>query len=257
MTNQQPAPLKMRLAKYLSLCGVASRRKAEEMIANGEITVNNELINTQGVVIDPEVDVVEHNGSTVKMPQKHETWVLHKPRRVLVTKEDPQGRQTVYDLLPPELEHERDRLRYVGRLDFMSEGLLIATTDGDLAHRLMHPKFQVEKEYVVTLQTALTDEEIVRLKQGVLCEGELLSINKVVQLPKPKFSLFPYSFTLNEGKNRHIRRVIDAVDKKLVRLKRIRTGSLELKDLESGNWRKLSTVEVEELAKPTTKKTSF
>lgn len=241
---------RMRLAKYLSLCGVESRRKAEELIEQGLITLNGNIVQEQGVVIDPAVDVVLHDGERVCLPSSHETWVLNKPRRVIVSKTDPQGRQTVYDILPPELEGERDRLRYVGRLDFMSEGLLIATTDGELAHQLMHPKFQVEKEYVVTLQTALEEGEIEQLKKGIVCEGELLAIKKVEPLRQPKFSLFPYSFTLNEGKNRHIRRLIDALDKKLVRLKRIRTGSLHLNELESGQWRKLTAKELQELQKP-------
>lgn len=248
--TQPPAEPKMRLAKFLSMCGVASRRKAEELIDQGVVFVNQQPVTTQGFTVNPEHDVVEFNGKRVSLPTGHETWVLNKPRRVMVTKDDPQGRQTVYDLLPPHLLHERDRLRYVGRLDYMSEGLLIATTDGELAHQLMHPRFQVEKEYVVTLQTALSPEEIERLKTGILCEDELLSITRIEVLRQPKFSLFPYSFTLNEGKNRHIRRLIEAIDKKLVRLKRIRTGTLLLNDLEPGQWRKLTRKEIQDLTEP-------
>ena len=152
----------MRLHKFISRSGVASRRKAEVMISEERVTVNSEIIRNMGITIDPESDVVAVDGQPIKiLPIK---WAkINKPKGFLTTAKDDRGRPVVYDLLPEDMRS----LRYVGRLDYLTEGLLILTNDGDAANRLQHPRYGIEREYEVTVEQELSKPVLERLRAGV------------------------------------------------------------------------------------------
>jgi 23S rRNA pseudouridine2605 synthase len=240
----------MRIARYLSQCGIASRRKAEELVDERRVQVNGVTLLEKGTVVTPGVDLVLVDGKPVELPTGgEETWMYHKPIEVLVTTHDPQGRPTVFDYLPVMLRPLKGRLKPVGRLDFMSEGLLLLTTDGNLANRLMHPRYEVEKEYEIVLREEIDSSDHAKMIQGVLDEGERLMAKVVEQIPVLSTGEeidrgFGYRVVLGEGRNRHIRRMLTALGKTLYRLRRIRSGSIVLGNLQPGGWRKLRSSEL-------------
>lgn len=228
----------MRLQKYLASCGVASRRKAEELIIEGRVTINGEAVTMMGSLVQPG-DVVAVDGQIVS-PEEDKRYILYyKPVGEVTTVSDPQGRPTV-------LDHFRDypvRLFPVGRLDFDSEGLLILTNDGDLTQRLTHPSFEVEKRYIARVSNQLGEEQLRRLRGGVLIDDSLTAPAKVRVLREDPFST-DILITIHEGRNRQIRRMVEAVGHEVVRLKRVQYGGLALGDLERGQWRELNPEEV-------------
>jgi pseudouridine synthase len=164
---------------------------------------------------------------------------------VICTSEDPQGRERVLDLLP----NVPGRVYTVGRLDVMSEGLIFVTNDGDLAHRLMHPRHHIEKKYQVWIDRELVPNEIKQMLNGMDCRGEKLRVLKVEPLRRIKTSSSGYTLTLGEGRNRHIRRMMEALDRKIIRLLRVSIGPLRLEKLRSGEYRNLEPWEVKKLKK--------
>ncbi len=243
-----------RLQKYLARAGVASRRASEEYIVAGRVRVNGRVVTELGTRIDPEGDLVEFDGQPV-VPMEHEPvcYLLYKPRGYISTVSDPHGRPTALSLVPSD-----ERLYPVGRLDFDSEGLLLLTNDGDLAHRLMHPRFQHEKEYLVLAQGKVSPVEMDELARGVHIEdeGKTLFVRARVQLaqlkgrwreePAPTEASW-LRIGLQEGKKRQIRRMLEVVGHDVKRLIRVRVGSLELGDLKPGQGRWLSKQEMRAL----------
>ncbi len=231
----------MRLQKYLALCGVASRRRAEEMIAGGLVCVNGQTVREMGTQVE-DGDTVEVGGRRVS-PEGRKHYVLYyKPIGEVVTVTDPQGRPTV-------LDHFRDypaRLFPVGRLDFDSEGLLILTNDGELTNRLTHPSHEVEKRYIARFSNQVTEEGIHALRGGVMIEGKKTAPAKVAVLRRDPFST-DLLISIHEGRNRQIRRMAEAIGHSVVRLKRVQYGSITLEGLERGQWRELTPEEVESL----------
>lgn len=228
----------MRLQKYLASCGVASRRKAEELILNGQISVNGQTITQMGSLVQ-ESDVVMVDGQVVRPESEGHTILYYKPVGEVTTVSDPQGRPTV-------LDHFRDypvRLFPVGRLDFDSEGLLLLTNDGDLAQRLTHPSHEVEKRYIARVSNQLDDHALYSLRAGILLEGRKTAPAKVSVLRRDTFST-DILITIREGRNRQIRRMVEAVGHQVLRLKRVQYGGLALGDLQRGQWRRLSPEEV-------------
>lgn len=230
----------MRLQRFLALCGLGSRRHCEGLIERGGVRVNGETITRQGVTVDPASDRVEIGGRLLELPgRSHLYLVINKPRSVVVSASDELGRQTIFDLL-----HELPRRVFaVGRLDRDSEGLLIITSDGDLAHRLMHPRYEVEKEYLVTVRGAVPDTITARLVEGVPLEGGIAKVATahVLQEATDRTRL---SIVLKEGKNRQIRRMLEVVGLEVMRLKRVREGPIELDRLRPAASRSLTTSEV-------------
>ena len=228
----------MRLQKYLALSGVASRRHAEEMIAEGLVQVNGITVREMGVQVE-ESDVVAVRGQVVR-PEEEKRYILYyKPVGEVTTVSDPEGRPTVMD-------HFRDfpvRLYPVGRLDFDSEGLLILTNDGDLAAYLTHPSHEVEKSYIARVSLEMTQEELRRLRDGVVLDGQKTSPAKARILRQDAFST-DILVTIHEGRNRQIRRMVEKVNHQVVRLKRVNYGAVELGDLQRGEWRDLTEEEV-------------
>lgn len=218
----------MRLNRYLALCGLGSRRACEALVTSGAVEINGEIVTNLGTRVE-EGDTVVVHGKTVST-SKLVTLVLNKPPGVHCTRNDPKGRTTVYDLLPP---HYR-KLHYVGRLDAESEGLLLFTNDGDLTHRLTHPSHQVEKEYVVTADHPVRREAVEQLLKGIELEEGLAKAEAIHVISPRRLVL-----VLRQGMNRQIRRMYEALGFKVERLIRVRIGGLTQPDLKPGKWRVL------------------
>jgi 23S rRNA pseudouridine2605 synthase len=227
----------MRLAKYLAHAGVASRRRSEALIASGAVSVGGEVVTDPARDVDEKSDVAV-DGEPVR-PEPREVWVLHKPLDVVSTAREPGKRQAVTDLVP-----SRRRLYPVGRLDADSTGLILLTNDGNLANRLTHPRYGVERTYRATLRKPPTDAQIARLRSGVDLEDGPTRKAKVRRSGKRGIEI-----TLKEGRNRQVRRMAEAVGNEIVSLKRIRFGSLALERLPEGDARKLGAAQVKALWK--------
>jgi len=216
----------IRLQKFLSAAGIASRRQAEILISEGKVRVNGQIASI-GSNIDPEEDKIEVGGKIIKPREKFIYLVVNKPASYTTTRADAHAEKTVYDLLPREL---KNTVWPVGRLDKNSEGLLIFTNDGELTQKLTHPRFQHEKEYLVKTENNLTPESIAKIKKGVTIDGQLLTA-------KIEGNGREFYATLREGKKRQIREMFRAVDSKVIFLQRIRENKLRLDNLKSGEWR--------------------
>lgn len=229
----------MRVQRALARAGVASRRKAEELIAAGRVRVNGQLAHT-GQVIDLDKDSITVDNKPVSAPPKVEWILLNKPAGVMTTKSDPDGRQTVFDLVP-----EIPGLTYVGRLDFLTEGLLLLTTDGAAAHRLSHPSNEIPRTYVVTV-TGKGDIGADEMRAGVdLDDGPARP--KRVQTKRLGRDRWELEITITEGRKREIRRLCAAVGLSVERLVRVRFGPIELGELPSGQTRRLTPRERSQL----------
>jgi pseudouridine synthase len=227
----------IRLQKYLAECGVGSRRACERVIGQGRVAVDGRTIREQGVRIDPEGQRVEVDGRPVR-PQPLCYILLNKPRDVLCTSSDEKGRRTIHDLLPD----SGIRVYNVGRLDRDSEGLLLVTNDGELAATLMHPRYHISKTYRVWIDRLLTTHELKRFEAGITCQGELLTMQSIREIGEQN-GRFEYEIVLAEGKNRQIRRMLEACEVRIYRLRRIRMGPLTLEGVPTGGWRYLSDAE--------------
>lgn len=240
------SPEPVRINKYLATCGVASRRGADELIARGEVRLNGAVVTSPGVKIQPGVDRLEVSGREVRPAAGPDlTLVLHKPVEVVTTLRDPQGRRTVLDLLPPDVQARRPAP--VGRLDYFSEGLLLLTTDGDLCHRLTHPSGHVDKEYEILVRPPARPEQLETMRKGMrLAEGERLAPVRVEVLETEK-DRQTLRLTLIQGINRQIRRMCRDLDLTVLRLRRVRQGPVRLGDLALGSFRQLSPKELADL----------
>jgi 23S rRNA pseudouridine2605 synthase len=239
----------IRLQKVLANAGLASRRVAEDMINEGRVEVNGKLVVEQGMRVDPEHDVIRVDGSRVPPPRRHLYLVLNKPRGVVSTMDDPEGRRTLADLLVGKVPGRRsanDRLFHVGRLDTDTEGLLILTNDGDFAHRLAHPSFQVPKTYLAEVEGLVSPHTLKRLRAGVtLDDGPVKpSAVKIMSAVGDKTLV---KITLTEGRNRIVRRTMDSVGHPVRRLSRTGIGPVRLGTLKVGEFRELSRDELGEL----------
>ena len=227
-----------RLQKIMAHAGVASRREAERLISQGRVTVNGQVVTELGVSASPD-DEIEVDGRRLLGPETFEYYVLNKPPGVVTTVRDPQRRPTVLGLL----RNVRARVYPVGRLDADSEGLLLLTNDGDLAHRLTHPRFGVEKEYAVELAAPVGTQQLDRIRRGIESQGERLRPRRL----EPEAGGTCVSVVLAEGKKREVRRMFEAVGQQVVRLRRRRFGPLRLGDLPLGHHRPLTKEEIEQL----------
>ena len=225
-----------RLQKVLARAGLGSRRVCEDLIASGRVRVNGERAEL-GRRVDPESDVVEVDGIAVSVRPGLVYYLLNKPGGVVTTASDPQGRPTVVGLVPTD-----PRVFPVGRLDTDTEGLLLLTNDGDLAHRLTHPSFGVEKEYVAEVEGRPPAGAVRRLRHGVELEDGVTSPARVVLTPPNVLRI-----TIHEGRNRQVRRMCEAVGHPVRRLVRVRIGPLTDRRLRPGAWRELRTEEVRAL----------
>ena len=232
----------MRLQKFLASCGVASRRNAEKMILDGRIAVNGTVVKELGTQVNELSDIVLVDGKQVHPEEEKHYIAYNKPVGEVTTVYDPEGRPTVLDRF-------RDypfRLFPVGRLDYDSEGLILLTNDGDLMNRLLHPSFEIPKSYLTRVSNSVTEEEIRKLRKGVIIDGRITSPAEVRIIRYDTFST-ELLITIHEGRNRQVRKMIDTIGHQVVRLKRVRFGPVQLGDLPSGMWRKLTDEEISKL----------
>jgi len=239
----------VRLQKVLAAAGIASRRACEVLISEGRVEVNSEVVTEQGRRVDPEHDVIRVDGARIPPPRRHRYLALNKPRGVVATMDDPEGRRTIADLLagPADRRTTRsptnERVFHVGRLDTDSEGLLILTNDGDFAHRLAHPSYEVPKTYVVEVAGVVSEQALRRLRRGItLDDGPVRPTSvKIISSAGEKTLL---KITLQEGRNRIVRRTMEAVGHPVRRLTRIGIGPVRLGNLKIGEYRELTREEL-------------
>lgn len=223
----------------MARCGVASRRACEAVIAAGRVRVNGVVVTTLGTKVDPEVDVVEVDGRIIRPTPRRRYIMLHKPKGHVTTVRDPQGRPTVVDLLAGVAE----RVFPVGRLDVDTEGLLLLTDDGELAHRVMHPRYEVKKRYRATVIGAIDDAALRLLERGVPLEDGVTAPARA-RLLKRFGDRSVVELTIVEGRNRQVRRMFQFVGHPVVRLVRLAVGPVRLAGLPRGAWRDLTEAEL-------------
>ena len=230
--------MEIRLQKFIADAGIASRRAAEKLIARGDVKVNGKVVTEMGVKIDPTKDEVMYKSKVLKKTDVFEYYLLHKPIRVVSTASDEKGRTNVVDMIKSPY-----RLYPVGRLDFLSSGLIILTNDGDLTYKLTHPKHEIDKEYLVKVEPPISIENIKKLRAGVDLDGDMTQPCKI-KLMKDNKNSQQYSFILREGKNRQIRRMVELVGSQVVKLERTAIGKIRMDNLKYGQYRPLTKDEV-------------
>ncbi len=228
----------------MSQSGVASRRKADEMIEQGRVRVNQKVVRKLGMKIDDKKDQVIADGKIVEKEKKRITIMVNKPSGYLVSLKDPFKKPLIRDLLPS----IKERIFPVGRLDYDSEGLLLMTNDGELAYRLTHPSFQITKTYLIKVKGNPNHLDLKKLEKGVMIDGEKTAPAKIILIKKDgKKALLRVE--IREGKKREIRRMFEVIGSKVIELERIAFGGLKLGNLEKGSWRYLKIKEIEYLKK--------
>lgn len=234
-----------RLQKYLANSGVASRRKCEELILQGKVEVNGKVVTELGTKINPEEDIVKFNGKEVKQVEKMVYILLNKPIGYVTTADDQFGRETVLDLVKV-----KERIVPVGRLDMYTSGALILTNDGDFVYKVTHPKHEIEKTYTVTVKGIIQNSEVEQLRKGVKIDDYITKPAKVKILKTDiEKDISRLEITIHEGKNRQVRKMCEAVNRKVLALHRSKIGGIGVKDIELGKWRYLRENEIQKLVK--------
>ena len=233
-----------RLQKYLANAGIASRRKCEELILQGKIEVNGEVITELGTKINSETDIIKYNGKIIKPEEEKIYILLNKPIGFVTTAKDQFNRDTVLDLVKV-----NKRIVPVGRLDMYTSGALIITNDGEFVNKLTHPKNEINKTYTVTVSGVVTKENIESLANGVEIDDGYTTKPakvKILKIDEEK-NISRIQITIHEGKNRQVRKMCEAINKKVLALHRSKIGNIGVKDLKIGTWRYLTQKEIEEL----------
>lgn len=232
----------VRLQKVLAAAGIASRRASEQLISEGRVEVNGRVVSVQGMRVDPDHDVIRVDGERIPPPRRHVYLVLNKPRGVVSTLDDPEGRPTLTQFL----EGRNERLFHVGRLDADTEGLLILTNDGEFAHRLAHPSYQVPKTYVAEVVGTIDRATLTRLRRPMMLEDGPVRAEQV-RLVSATAERSMVNITLHEGRNRIVRRMLDSVGHPVRRLSRVAIGPVKLGSLKPGELRDLDQSELGKL----------
>lgn len=241
-----------RLQKVMAAAGIGSRRHCEEMILEGRVEIDGKAVKKLGTKVDPNTQQIHVDGELLKTARSPVYFLVNKPDGVVCTNYDPSGRTRVIDLVP---QHDGEHLYTIGRLDLSSEGLILVTNDGELANRLTHPRYGVEKTYLALVAGKIPPETVEKLRKGVhLSEGVARCTAVYVKRILPQSTLL--EIVLSEGKNREIRRILAKVGHKVLTLKRIAVGDVKLRDLKPGEYRKPTREELKSLqnAKPTRRK---
>ncbi len=235
----------IRLQKYLAEGGIASRRKAEELILQGKITINDIKVSELGTKVNPKKDIIKYNGKKVEIQDELVYILLNKPIGYVTTVKDQFNRETILDLVKV-----KKRLVPVGRLDMYTSGALILTNDGDFVYKLTHPKHEIDKTYTVTIKGIVKKEEIEQLKKGIKIEDYLTKPAKVKILKTDEEkNISRLEITIHEGKNRQVRKMCEAIGHKVLALHRSKIGDIIVKDLPLGKWRYLTKKEVDNFSK--------
>ena len=233
----------IRLQKFLANSGIASRRKCEELILDGKIEVNGKIVTELGTKVSSN-DVIKYNGKIVKPEEEFVYILLNKPIGYVTTVKDQFKRDTVLDLVKV-----NKRIVPVGRLDMYTSGALILTNDGEFVNKLTHPKNEVDKTYNVTVKGNITKEEVEQLEKGVTIDENYITKPakvKILKIDEEK-NISRIQITIHEGKNRQVRKMCEAINKKVLALHRSKIGNIDVKDLKVGTWRYLSEKEIENL----------
>lgn len=233
----------MRLNKFLASAGIASRRKCDQLIQEGLVSVNGKVVSELGTVINEKKDKVFYEGRQISLPSSFVYIKLNKPKGYACTAKDEKGRKTIYDLLP-----QGERLFSIGRLDYDTEGLIILTNDGDFANKVAHPRYSVDKEYHVTIEGQIKESELAVLRKGVVIDGERMPSAKVEFLSS-NGKTTKLSVVIDEGMNRQVRRMFEAIGKTIKLLKRVRIGNVKLGGVKRGDFRDLTTQELDNLVR--------
>ena len=228
----------MRINKYLALCGVASRRKCEQLILDGKVTVNGKVLSDLAYKVNVNADKVCVDGNSANLPNNYIYYKLNKPKGYICTASDDRNRKTIYELINSPV-----RLFSIGRLDYNTEGLIILTNDGDLAQKISHPSHETEKEYIVKIEGEIKESELAVLRAGVVENGKRMPKAKV-ELLETKDNTSRLSVIIHEGQNRQIRRMFECIGKTIILLKRVRIGNIKLGGLKRGEYKNLSDVEL-------------
>lgn len=229
----------MRLNKFLSTCGIASRRKCEELIKSGLVKVNGKVETDLATTVDEKKDEIIYNGEVLKLPSSFVYLKMNKPKGYACTASDEKGRKTIFDLL----EDKSVRLFNIGRLDYDTEGLILLTNDGDFANLVIHPSFEIEKEYIVTVEGKMVESEFAVLRKGVVVDGVRMPEARVKPISfDGKFT--KVSVVITEGQNHQVRRMFDAIGKSIKLLKRVRIGSVLLGNLYRGKTKPMTEEEI-------------
>lgn len=227
---------KIRLNKYIAMCGVSSRRKADELIVNGKIKVNDKVISELGFLVDGTEEIL-YEGKKIKLEENKKYYMLNKPKGYVTTAKEQFNRKSVLDLI-----NSNERIYPVGRLDMYSEGLLLLTNDGEFTNRITHPKKHIAKTYRVILNKNITEEMIKKLENGVDIGGYITSKAKVNKLKDREIEI-----TIYEGKNRQIRKMCEAIGNIVINLKRVSIGNLKLGKLETGKYIELTDTDIQKI----------
>ena len=234
--------MELRLQKYLASSGVASRRKSEELILEGKVKVNGKIVTELGTKVNPEVDEVEFDGKIIKDNKTSYTYILlNKPIGYVTTAKDQFNRDTVLDLVKI-----NKRVVPVGRLDMYTSGAIILTDDGDFVYKVTHPKHEIDKTYTVTVIGIINDDEVQKLKDGVIIDEDYKTKPAKVKILKTdtEKNNSRLEITIHEGKNRQVRKMCEAVGKKVIALHRSKIGNIKVNDLKIGTWRYLKKEEI-------------
>ncbi len=231
----------MRLNKFLSNSGLASRRKCDQLIEEGKVFVNGKQVTELGSQINEKKDKVTVEGKTITLPSSFVYIKLNKPKGYACTAQDEKGRKTIYDLIDSE-----ERLFSIGRLDYDTEGLILLTNDGDFANKVAHPKFNIDKEYRVTVEGEIKESEMAVMRKGVVVDGQRMP-SAIVNFISYENGYTKLSLIIDEGQNRQIRRMFEAIGKTIKLLKRVRIGQVRLGGLRRGDYKDLTEVELNSL----------
>ena len=232
----------MRINKYLASCGICIRRKAEELIKSGKITINGSVVTDLSTIIKDN-DIVAYNGNKVSLEQNKVYIMLNKPKCYICSLKDEKDRLTVLKLT----KGVKERIFPIGRLDYNTEGLLLLTNDGDFANSIIHPSKHIEKTYEVKTKYALTNKELATIRKGVVYNGEAYLPAKVTKSIKTDDEMYITTITITEGKNHEVRNIFASLNHKVYNLRRIKIGCLELDDLAMGKYRKLSKDDINKI----------
>lgn len=233
----------MRLNQFLARCGVASRRGSEQFILAGRVSVNGEVASELSTRVDPTSDTITFDGEVIALPHNDVVLMFHKPTGVISSMGDPYGRPSVKEFLPLD---EYPSLFPIGRLDEDTTGLLLFSTDGELGNALLHPRFEIDKRYAVTIEGHLCGGDIKRLEEGILLDDGKTAPATVGKVEVMR-NTTTFELTIHEGKNREVRRMCEALGKPVLALTRLSFAGIELGDLPSGHLRELSVSEKQKL----------
>ena len=233
-----------RLQKFMASCGVASRRKCEELILEGKVKVNNIIIKELGVKVDPKKDIVTYLGNEIHKEENKVYIMLNKPEGYITSVKDEKNRKTILDIVKT-----KERIYPIGRLDYDSSGLILLTNDGDIYNKIIHPRVEIDKKYIATCRGIFTDEEMEKFENGVDIGGYITSNAKIELIDKEidkrsREWISTVEIIIHEGKNRQVRKMCEALNHEVITLKRTSIGELKLGYLKKGEYRYLTEEEL-------------